>query len=89
MSYFEKKAIGNTPYREIVKLNDCKARIFAKIESENPFGSIKDRVAFEMIEDAQSKGLIKKSGTIIEATSGKIGWEVVEDLYFVQKENKK
>ena len=73
MSYFEKKAIGNTPYREIVKLNDCKARIFAKTEGENPFGSIKDRVAFEMIEDAQSRGLINEGGTIIEATSGNTG----------------
>ena len=67
-------AIGNTP---IVRLNnltdDLEAEIDVKIESFNPTGSVKDRVAVAMIEDAEEKGLLKPGATIIEPTSGNTG----------------
>ncbi|MGE5458448.1 MAG: PLP-dependent cysteine synthase family protein [Methanococcaceae archaeon] len=66
--------IGRTP---LIKLNqigkDIKSQIFAKLESFNPGGSIKDRVAVSMIEKAEAVGEIKPGGTIIEATSGNTG----------------
>ncbi|HDZ77006.1 MAG TPA: cysteine synthase A [Candidatus Omnitrophica bacterium] len=66
--------IGNTP---IVKLNKIvkphMAEILAKVESFNPGGSVKDRICFAMIEDAERKGLIKPGYTIIEPTSGNTG----------------
>jgi cysteine synthase A len=66
--------IGHTP---IVKLNrivpDGYADIFVKLESFNPGGSIKDRIALSMIEDAENKGLLKPGSTIIEPTSGNTG----------------
>ena len=67
-------AIGNTP---IVRLNnltkDLEAEVDVKIESFNPTGSVKDRVAVAMIEDAEEKGLLKPGATIIEPTSGNTG----------------
>ena len=67
-------AIGNTP---IVRLNnltkDLDAEVDVKIESFNPTGSVKDRVAVAMIEDAEEKGLLKPGATIIEPTSGNTG----------------
>ena len=67
-------AIGNTP---IVKLNnltkDLEAEVDVKIESFNPTGSVKDRVAVAMIEDAEEKGLLKEGSVIIEPTSGNTG----------------
>lgn len=68
--------IGNTPLlrlKNIEKEHDLKAKIVAKIESRNPSGSVKDRIAFSMIEDAEKKGLIKKGSVIIEPTSGNTG----------------
>ena len=66
--------IGNTP---LVKLNkvtkNVKGTILAKIESFNPGHSIKDRIGLQLIKDAEKKGLLKKGGTIIEATSGNTG----------------
>jgi len=66
--------IGHTP---IVKLNrivpDGYADIFVKLESFNPGGSIKDRIALSMIEDAEKKGFLKPGSTIIEPTSGNTG----------------
>ena len=66
--------IGNTP---MVKLNKIvtkdMASIFAKLESFNPGGSVKDRICLSMIEDAENKGLIKPGATIIEPTSGNTG----------------
>ena len=67
-------AIGNTP---IVRLNNLTegldAEVDVKIESFNPTGSVKDRVAVAMIEDAEEKGLLKPGATIIEPTSGNTG----------------
>jgi cystathionine beta-synthase len=66
--------IGNTPLIELNKINrGLKPRIFAKLESANPGGSVKDRIGIAMIEDAERKGLLKPGGTIIEATSGNTG----------------
>ena len=63
--------IGNTP---LLKLNtDTNANIFAKLESFNPAGSAKDRVAYSIIKDAEEKGILKKGSTIIEPTSGNTG----------------
>ena len=73
MRDFSRKLIGETPLVELVNVTDTKAHIFAKIEGMNPYGSIKDRVALEMIEDAKRKNLLNKGGTIIEATSGNTG----------------
>jgi len=68
------ETIGNTP---LVKLNnitkDVKATVLVKLESFNPGNSIKDRIAVQMIEDAEKEGLLKPGGTIIEATSGNTG----------------
>ncbi len=63
--------IGNTPLVKINKLTN--ANIFAKIESFNPAGSIKDRPALNMIEKAEKEGLINKDTVIIEPTSGNTG----------------
>lgn len=68
--------IGNTPLAEAVeteKKNGLKARILLKLESFNPGGSSKDRIALSMIEDAEKRGLIKPGATIIEPTSGNTG----------------
>lgn len=68
--------IGNTPLLELNKFSSLKGLeqpIIAKIESFNPGGSVKDRVALAMIEDAEDKGLLKPEATIIEPTSGNTG----------------
>jgi cysteine synthase A len=66
--------IGKTPLVEISeKLNEGEAKILAKVEFFNPGGSIKDRIALSMIEDAEKKGILKKGATIIEPTSGNTG----------------
>lgn len=68
--------IGNTPLLEVTEIEkrfNLKARIFVKLESYNPGGSIKDRVALSMIEDAERRGLLKPGATIIEPTSGNTG----------------
>ena len=66
--------VGNTP---LIKLNrlgkELKPQIFAKLESANPGGSVKDRIGYNMIVDAEKKGILKPGGTIIEATSGNTG----------------
>ena len=68
--------IGNTPLVELgnyEKKHDLKATILAKLEYFNPAGSVKDRIAKAMIEDAEAKGLLKPGSTIIEPTSGNTG----------------
>ncbi len=68
--------IGNTPLLELSnydKSQNLNARIVAKVEYFNPAGSVKDRAALAMIEDAEQRGLLKSGGTIIEPTSGNTG----------------
>jgi cysteine synthase B len=66
--------IGKTPLVEIKKLNpNPKVNIFAKLEGFNPTGSIKDRIALAMVEKAEKEGILTKSKTIIEPTSGNTG----------------
>lgn len=68
------KFIGNTPIVRINRLNpNKKVNIFAKLEGQNPGGSIKDRIALKMIEEAEKAGKLTKEKTIIEATSGNTG----------------
>jgi cysteine synthase A len=66
-------AVGFTPLVQINRLGSGKATILAKLESFNPGGSVKDRIALSMIEAAQEKGLIKHDTVIIEPTSGNTG----------------
>lgn len=65
--------IGRTPLVEITGFEGQKARIAVKIEAFNPGGSVKDRIALAMIEDAEAKGILKPGATIIEPTSGNTG----------------
>ena len=68
--------IGGTPLLELKKIEkefNLKARILAKLEYFNPAGSVKDRIAKEMILDAEEKGILKSGSTIIEPTSGNTG----------------
>ena len=68
------EAIGNTPLVELQRLSPKPGvRIWAKLESRNPTGSVKDRVAKALIEDAEEKGLISPGQTILEPTSGNTG----------------
>lgn len=67
------QTIGNTPLVKINKLNDGFATVVAKVESFNPGGSVKDRPALNMLEDAEKRGLINKDTVIIEPTSGNTG----------------
>ena len=68
------KAIGNTPLVELKRLSPKPGvRIWAKLESRNPTGSVKDRVARAMIEDAEEKGAIDPGQTVLEPTSGNTG----------------
>ena len=65
--------IGGTPLVEISGVEGQKARIAVKLEKSNPGGSVKDRIALAMIEDAEAKGVLKPGATIIEPTSGNTG----------------
>jgi [CysO sulfur-carrier protein]-thiocarboxylate-dependent cysteine synthase len=68
------QAIGNTPLVELKRLSPKPGvRIWAKLESRNPTGSVKDRVARSLIEDAEEKGAIRPGQTILEPTSGNTG----------------
>jgi cysteine synthase B len=68
------QAIGHTPLVELKRLSPKPGvRIYAKLESYNPTGSVKDRVARSMIEDAEERGLIRPGQTILEPTSGNTG----------------
>lgn len=68
--------VGRTPLLELTNIEqkyDLQARIIAKLEYFNPAGSVKDRIAKQMIEDAEASGVLKKGATIIEPTSGNTG----------------
>lgn len=68
--------IGNTPMLEPVrylKEQGCSARLLLKLECFNPLGSVKDRLALGLIEDAEQQGLLKPGGVIIEPTGGSAG----------------
>ena len=65
--------IGNTPLYELTKFDTGPCRLFAKLENQNPGGSIKDRIGLTMIDAAERDGILKPGGTIIEATAGNTG----------------
>ena len=65
--------IGDTPMIELTSLDFGPCRVFAKLESQNPTGSIKDRIAMSMIDAAERSGALKPGGRIIEATAGNTG----------------
>lgn len=65
--------VGRTPLVEVSGFENQKARIVVKVEAFNPGGSVKDRIALAMIEDAEKKGVLKPGATIIESTSGNTG----------------
>jgi cystathionine beta-synthase len=65
--------IGNTPLVEVTQFDTGCCQLFLKLESQNPGGSIKDRVGLSMIETAERDGRLKPGGTVIEATAGNTG----------------
>ncbi|NDC36552.1 MAG: pyridoxal-phosphate dependent enzyme [Proteobacteria bacterium] len=65
--------IGNTPIVKLQGLDTGPCELFAKLEFQNPGGSIKDRIALSMIDDAEKRGLIKPGDTLVEATAGNTG----------------
>ncbi|HEY8026608.1 MAG TPA: pyridoxal-phosphate dependent enzyme [Burkholderiaceae bacterium] len=65
--------IGNTPLIEVTRLDTGPCRLFLKLESQNPGGSIKDRIGLSMIETAERDGRLKEGGTVVEATAGNTG----------------
>ena len=68
--------VGNTPLLELSAFNASKgleAAVVAKLESFNPVGCVKERIALAMVEDAEAKGILKPGATIIEPTSGNTG----------------
>src|SRR5437763_9170817 len=67
------ETVGNTPVVRVNKLAPPDVNLYVKIEAFNPLGSVKDRLALGVIEDAERKGLLKPGQTVIEATSGNTG----------------
>jgi cysteine synthase A len=67
------KLIGRTPLIRLGRSNTTEATVLLKMESLNPFSSVKDRIGLAMIEDAEARGLLKPGSTIIEPTSGNTG----------------
>ena len=65
--------IGNTPVVKLNKMAPDHVDIYVKIEAFNPLGSVKDRLAFAIVDDAERKGILKPGQTIVEATSGNTG----------------
>lgn len=76
MKKCENMRIGNTPLVRLEKIEkrfSLKAELYAKVESENPTGSAKDRAALSMIVDAEQRGVLKEGGVVVEPTSGNTG----------------
>jgi cysteine synthase A len=67
------ETIGNTPHVRLNRLFDPRVEVWAKLERQNPGGSIKDRIALSMIEDAEERGVLQPGATIVEPTSGNTG----------------
>ena len=67
------QAIGNTPLLRLELSTDLPGTVWLKLENRNPGGSIKDRVAFHLINDAMDEGLVEPGGLLVEATSGNMG----------------
>jgi len=67
------KLIGNTPLIEVTRLDTGCCQLFLKLESQNPGGSIKDRIGLTMIEAAEREGKLKPGGVVLEATAGNTG----------------
>jgi cystathionine beta-synthase len=67
------RLIGDTPLLEITRMDVGPCQLFVKLENQNPTGSIKDRVALSMIDEAEREGTLQPGGTIIEATAGNTG----------------
>ena len=67
------QTIGRTPVVRIHRLAPSHARIYVKLEMANPGGSVKDRLALGIIEDAERRGLLRPGQTVVEATSGNTG----------------
>lgn len=65
--------IGNTPLVEVTRMDTGPCQLFLKLESQNPGGSIKDRIGRAMIEQAEADGLLQPGGTVVEATAGNTG----------------
>ena len=65
--------VGNTPAVRINRLAPPNVKLYVKIEAFNPLGSVKDRLALGVIEDAEKRGELKPGQTVIEATSGNTG----------------
>jgi cysteine synthase A len=65
--------IGNTPELRINRLFDPRVEVWVKLERQNPGGSIKDRIALAMVEDAEKRGVLQPGSTIVEPTSGNTG----------------
>jgi len=68
--------VGNTPVVKINRIAPPNVNLYVKVEAFNPLGSVKDRLALGVIEDAERKGELKPGQTVVEATSGNtgIGW---------------
>jgi cysteine synthase A len=66
-------AVGNTPHLKINRLFTKNVDVWIKLEKQNPGGSIKDRIALSMVEDAEEKGILKEGSIIVEPTSGNTG----------------
>ncbi|MDR6313935.1 threonine dehydratase [Klebsiella variicola] len=71
--------IGHTPLLQLHKLDTGPCSLFLKLENQNPGGSIKDRVALSMINEAERQGKLAPGGTIIEATAGNTGLGLAAD----------
>src|SRR5580765_6902023 len=67
------QSVGRTPLVKLCRLDAGGARVFVKIESRNPCGSVKDRVGVALVEDAERRGVLKPGATLVEPTSGNTG----------------